>query len=169
MATHSSTLAWRIPGTGEPGGLPSMGSHRVGHDWSDLAAAIAGSKERGTEIRATIKDSKDTWMVMLIIATRRTKTPIYTPGDMVSCQLWVRLKNTKVHCRSKLQCLKPCHLNHNIQETYGVGKIHTVEPMEVPVGKAGGWNPRTRPGCSQQRNTRLLRNSSWHVIGTLHY
>ena len=39
MATHSSVLAWRIPGTGEPGGLPSMGSHRVGHDSSDLAAA----------------------------------------------------------------------------------------------------------------------------------
>ena len=38
MATHSSVLAWRIPGTGEPGGLPSMGSHRVEHDWSDLAA-----------------------------------------------------------------------------------------------------------------------------------
>ena len=41
MATHSSVLAWRIPGTGEPGGLPSVGSHRVGHDWSDLAAAAA--------------------------------------------------------------------------------------------------------------------------------
>ena len=39
MATHSSVLAWRIPGTGEPGGLPSTGSHRVGYDWSDLAAA----------------------------------------------------------------------------------------------------------------------------------
>ena len=39
MATHSSVLAWRISGTGEPGGLQSMGSHRVGHDWSDLAAA----------------------------------------------------------------------------------------------------------------------------------
>ena len=39
MATYSSVLAWRIPGTGEPGGLPSMGSHRVGHDSSDLAAA----------------------------------------------------------------------------------------------------------------------------------
>ena len=39
MATHSSVLAWRIPGTGEPGGLPSMELHRVGHDWSDLAAA----------------------------------------------------------------------------------------------------------------------------------
>ena len=40
MATHSSVLAWRIPGTGEPGGLPSMGSHRVGHGWSGLAAAV---------------------------------------------------------------------------------------------------------------------------------
>jgi len=39
MATHSSVLAWRIPGTGEPGGLPSLGSHRVGHDWNNLAAA----------------------------------------------------------------------------------------------------------------------------------
>ena len=39
MATHSGVLAWRIPGTGEPGGLPTVGSHRVGHDWSDLAAA----------------------------------------------------------------------------------------------------------------------------------
>ena len=41
MATHSSVLAWRIPGKGEAGGLPSMGSHRVGHDWSDLAATAA--------------------------------------------------------------------------------------------------------------------------------
>ena len=43
MATHSSVLAWRIPGTGEPGGPPSMGSHRVWHDWSDLAAAAAAA------------------------------------------------------------------------------------------------------------------------------
>ena len=41
MATHSSVLAWRIPGTGEPFGLPSLGSQRVGHDCSDLAAAAA--------------------------------------------------------------------------------------------------------------------------------
>ena len=41
MATHSSVLAWRIPETVEPGGLPSMGSHRVGHDWSDLAAFVS--------------------------------------------------------------------------------------------------------------------------------
>ena len=49
MATHSSVLAWRIPGTEEPGGLPSVGqspqspTHRVGHAWSDLAAAAAAA------------------------------------------------------------------------------------------------------------------------------
>ena len=44
MATHSSILAWRIPGMGEPGGLLSMGSHRVRHEWSDLAAAAAAAE-----------------------------------------------------------------------------------------------------------------------------
>ena len=44
MSTHSSVLAWRIPGTWKPGGLLSMGSHRVGHDWSDLAAAALNIK-----------------------------------------------------------------------------------------------------------------------------
>ena len=43
MATHSSVLAWKIPWTEEPGGLQSMGSHRVGHDWSNLAAAAAAA------------------------------------------------------------------------------------------------------------------------------
>ena len=43
MAAHSSVLAWRIPGTAEPCGLPSMGLHRVGHDWSDLVAIAAAS------------------------------------------------------------------------------------------------------------------------------
>ena len=42
MAPHSNTLAWRIPGTGESGGLPSMGLHRVGLNWNDLAAAVNG-------------------------------------------------------------------------------------------------------------------------------
>ena len=43
MATHSSVLAWKIPGMGEPFGLPSVGSHRVGHDLSDLAALVQKS------------------------------------------------------------------------------------------------------------------------------
>ena len=48
MATHSSVLAWRIPGTGEPGGRPSTGSHRVGHNFSDLTVAA-----RKTDIKTT--------------------------------------------------------------------------------------------------------------------
>ena len=49
MATHSSVLAWRIPGTVEPGGLLSMGSHRIRHNWSDLAAAAVAQGRASTE------------------------------------------------------------------------------------------------------------------------
>ena len=66
-ATHSSVLAWRIPGTGEPGGLPSMGSHRVGHDWNDLAAA------------ALIL----TWMILFSISCRTSLPAINT---LLICQ-----------------------------------------------------------------------------------
>ena len=55
MATHSSVLAWRIPGTGEPGGLPSMGSHRVGQD---LAAAARNSLLANWLLGMTISDIK---------------------------------------------------------------------------------------------------------------
>ena len=51
MATHSSVLAWRIPGIGEPGGLPSMGSHRVGHDWSDQQQQQQGGQRGGEDSR----------------------------------------------------------------------------------------------------------------------
>ena len=64
MATHSSG----IPGTGEPGGLPSMGSHRVGNDWSDLA--VAAEKEYGTKSMKTEKNggvggTKEEWLICL--------------------------------------------------------------------------------------------------------
>ena len=55
MATLSSVFALRIPGTGEPGGLPSLGSHRVRHDWSDLAAAAASQVVMSTLIRRYVR------------------------------------------------------------------------------------------------------------------
>ena len=58
MATHSSILAWRIPGTEEPGGLPSLGSHRVRHDWSDLAAA-EGEKLAKKELKNKLSTKKE--------------------------------------------------------------------------------------------------------------
>ena len=87
MATHSSVLTWRIPGTGEPGGLLSMGSHRVGHDWSDLAAA-------------TMLRVGHDWVTSLSLFTFmhwRSKwqpTPVFLPGEsqgrrsLVGCHLW---------------------------------------------------------------------------------
>ena len=58
MATHSSVLPWRIPGTAEPDGLPSMGSRRVGHDWRDLAAVAAVGKYAVIPVKETIIPSK---------------------------------------------------------------------------------------------------------------
>ena len=60
MATRSSVLAWRIPGTGEPGGLLSVGSHRVGHDWSDLAAAAEEDRELACLLSTMWRYSKAT-------------------------------------------------------------------------------------------------------------
>ena len=63
MAIHSSVLAWRIPGTGEPGGLPSMGLHRVGHDCSDLAAAAAAPADtQGKRHVITENETEVMWL-----------------------------------------------------------------------------------------------------------
>ena len=65
MATHSSVLAWRIPGMGEAGGLPFMGSHRVGHKWSDLAAAAAAAAAASAYLRLLIF-SRQSWFQLVL-------------------------------------------------------------------------------------------------------
>ena len=60
--SHSSVLAWRIPGTREPGGLPSMGSHRVGHDWSDLAVAAVRGASLVAETVKNLPAMQETWV-----------------------------------------------------------------------------------------------------------
>ena len=73
MATHSSVLAWRIPGTEEPGGLPSMGSHRVGHDWSDVAAAALIS-------------------VVVVLCSQRCKKIMVSETDLlITFVVWFRM------------------------------------------------------------------------------
>ena len=78
MATHSSVLAWRIPGTGEPGGLPSLGSHRVRHDWSDLAAA-AGYNMMSYKIEEAL------------LVQRRWPTKLSTDGNEILSK-WMGVK-----------------------------------------------------------------------------
>ena len=72
MAAHSSVLAWRIPRTGEPGGLPSLGSHRVRHDWSNLAAAA---------IRLSVQSLNHFWLFEHHgLQHARLPCPSTTPG-----------------------------------------------------------------------------------------
>ena len=70
MATHSSVLAWRIPGTGEPGGLWSLGLHRVGHDWSYLAATLSDIK-REREETETERETESLWFLKNTLKTRK--------------------------------------------------------------------------------------------------
>ena len=72
MATHSSVLAWGIPGTGEPGGLPSMGLHRVGHNSSDLAAAAETYSKIFIATISTTKNKLETTPLIV------EKTLVYT-------------------------------------------------------------------------------------------
>ena len=85
MAAHSSVLAWRIPGTGEPGGLPSMGLHRVRHDWSDLAAAAPAHL---IKFAKSSKEPQRTFSLWLIISAS-------TSQDTVEGLSWI-INNNKV-------------------------------------------------------------------------
>ena len=86
MATHSSILAWRIPGTGEPGGLPSMGSHRVGHNRNDLAATAVVI----THLEPDILECKVKW------ALGRITTNKASGGDGIPTELFQILKDDAV-------------------------------------------------------------------------
>ena len=97
MTTHSSVLAWRIPGTGEPGGLPSMGSHRVGHDWSDLAAAAAAALSWKCHLF---------WIICLCwVGPKMNLVRYYDPGLAIDIYGWnLPLKEN----RNQAEFSKPC-------------------------------------------------------------
>ena len=98
MATHSSVLAWRIPGMGEPGGLLSMGSQRVGHDWSDLAGAAAGVtnfKRCGLYIwqsKLWENGSRKNSHVYLNIKQNSAKTEVNTTTWILCCSAVLEVK-----------------------------------------------------------------------------
>ena len=108
MASHSSVLAWRIPGTAEPGGLPPMGSHRVGHNWSDLAAAAAVWLLQQQSLVAI----QTTWptkpsSVCYHVLPRKKKT-LLIPGlwNCVSLKSSSRVAKTRYSCSSHLHSVQ---------------------------------------------------------------
>ena len=121
MATHSSVLAWRIPGTGEPGGLPSMGLHRVRHHWSDLAAAPAEEKKEWTGSAQGLFQAVKLlpvllwwWTHVIIDLSRPTE---YTTRVNPAGKLWT----SAIMCQHRFISCNKC------------------TPMGLNVESVGGW------------------------------
>jgi len=147
MATHSSVLAWRIPGMAEPGGLPSMGSHRVGHDWSDLAAAAAASFSLQCRTRpgdrSTSKDPRDRGRMQWGYAERaaptqlqkQTHPPLWSQeGCPWTCRTHRQPKPTTGHCAA-LQRWDPLHQPEHRHKLPQPGKHHRTLIQTCPQGR----------------------------------
>ena len=121
MATHSSVLAWRIPGTGEPGGLPSMGSHRVGHDWSDLAAAAAAYRDKWCWSEFT-----NLFFSFFNLSVNHCAISVYLTPHLFKINRWILLSHIgKIYLHLSLICfpwkmLKNFFLSHlsELQELF---------------------------------------------------
>ena len=96
MATHSSVLAWRIPGTGEPSGLPSMGLHRVGHDWSDFVVVATFITTCNLELESwvflVIFLRKDSYLLYFLCYTELRISPWKYPALVIQ---FCGVRNTK--------------------------------------------------------------------------
>ena len=138
----TNLLAWRIPGMGEPGGLPSMGSHRVGHDWSDSAAEAAGSILKSRDITLPTK-------ICLVKAYGWSSSPVRMWECWVQknwCLLTVVLEKT---LESPLDCkdIQPVHSKGN-QSWVFFGR--TDAEAETPIlwpPDAKNWLHLKSPWC----------------------
>ena len=81
MATRSTVLAWRIPGTGEPGRLPSMGSHRVRHNWSDLAAAASALVSAVYQSLNLLQNS-----LFIVVVQSLSHVQLFATPSILACQ-----------------------------------------------------------------------------------
>ena len=113
MATHSIVLAWRIPGMGEPGGLPSMESHRVGHDWSNLTAAAKSELLREkTQLNRVFLKSLSLCLSPLLQKRRQKRKLPFS---------FVKLLPVFVYCSSHVLILKYnpiCTANFIIEQAF---------------------------------------------------
>ena len=135
MATHSSVLAWRIPEMGEPGELPSMGSHRVNHNWSDLAAAALSAASCDTEI-SSLKFNKK----KKITSIRSIKSPFYYSYRKKKYKIVVMWRDIYVIWREIKRHLLPGRkvmINlDNMLKSRDITlptKVHLVKAMVFPV------------------------------------
>ena len=146
MATHSSVLAWRIPGTGKPGGLPSMGSHRVRHDRSDLAAA-ASINVMPLPIHSAIKH-------------QNLRTNYKQKNSEVDCMpfcngwylCWRWAKNTSLD--------ESVHLLKNLYMCVESSIIH-IQKVET-IQKSNNWQ-KDKKKCGISKHRILSSNKKVHI------
>ena len=171
MATHSSVLALRIPGTGEPGGLPSMGSHRVGHNWSDLAAAAAFGCVGWGEERIKAAQISD-------IATRELWAAILGLGDVRAATDLGQEANGQVGLELPLRALVDPSVGswkfrHGIRRKTWFFLIGCVLWRQVIKGecleKAYKWAAIPQKGSHHLRNGNTHFQGQWEKYRRLKY
>ena len=133
MKTHSSVLAWRIPGTGEPGGLPSTGSHRVGHDRSYLAAATA----------CGCADSKHLQHGRGFFWTALNRTV----SSYITCIYLCGCASSRGIFSCSMKTLKLCHVGSSSLNTDRTQAPHIGSAESYPLGHQG--SPQTVSSSAQ--------------------
>ena len=147
MATHSSVLAWRIPGMGEPGGLLSMGLQRVGHDWRDLAAAAASFGEKRAMGAREGDRKKVEWSECI------TKSKNKFVSVKCTCEQGLRYKVCKcifaVKWKVKVKVAQPCLTlcDPTDYTVHGILQARILEWVAVPFSR-GSFQPRDRTQVS---------------------
>ena len=153
MVTHSSVLAWRIPGTGEPGGLPSMGSHRFGHDWSDLAAVAYASKVMLKILQARLQQYVNHELPDVQAGFREGRGT----RDQIANILWIIEKAREFQKHLFLlywlcQSLWLCGSQSTVENSERDGNTRPPDlPLEKPICRPGShsfnwmWNNRVVP------------------------
>ena len=139
MATHSSILAWRFPGTEEPSGLPSMGLHRVRHDWSDLAAADTVLKSRNITLPTMMHIVKAFWSHHFMgnrWGNGGNSVRVYFGGLQNHCRWWLHeIKRNEIKRRLLLGRKVMTNLD-SIFKSRDITlptNVHLVKAMAFPV------------------------------------
>ena len=161
MATHSSVLAWRIPGMGDPGGLLSMGLHRVGHDWSDLAAAAAAAGKESASMKTVLFPH----LSMLVTrgwacATLAMDYKVFKRWKAKSKNEW---PNFSVYEWLKGRCYSP------INDWWGcsfTNLLRTREGWMLELVKMAGVGIKTHSWGTKQM---LSLDNRWTVTDTIYY
>ena len=139
MTTHSSILAWRIPWTGEPGGLLSMESHRVRHDWSDLACMHACIEEgNGNPLQCSClenpRDRGAWWVAVCGVAQSRTWLMRFSSSSniqVIQDNLPISMSLTSADLWS------PCHVRWHVHRLWVLGCEH----LWVVIIQSALWCP----------------------------